>query len=79
MATLRPGPGDRLPPVAIEISHDTIVGLRKAAAARDMPVKSLIGSVLDAAVAETPPPQKIAKLTQECGSGSRRSVFTGAD
>jgi hypothetical protein len=47
MAALRPGPAERLPPVAIMVSHDTIVGLRKAAAARDMPVKSLISSVLD--------------------------------
>jgi hypothetical protein len=29
------------------VSHDTIVGVRKAVAARDMPVKSLISSVLD--------------------------------
>jgi hypothetical protein len=39
---------DRHAPVTLEVGHDVVVGLRKAAAARDLPVKVLMCSLLDA-------------------------------
>ena len=41
------GPREQRPPTTVEVGHDTIVGLRRAAAARDVPVKSLISDLLD--------------------------------
>jgi hypothetical protein len=44
---------DRHPPVTLEVGHDVVVGLRKAAAARDPPVKALICDLLAAIAADS--------------------------
>jgi hypothetical protein len=45
--TERGGPRDHRPPMTVEVGHDLVVRLRPEAARRDLPVKTLIGDLLD--------------------------------
>ena len=41
------GPREHHPTLTIEVGHDIVVSFRRAAAARDVPIRSLINSLLD--------------------------------
>jgi hypothetical protein len=45
-------PRGQHPPLKMEVAHDIVVGLRRAAAARDVPVARLINNLLDVIVEE---------------------------